>query len=165
MLKPFFLSMAVVAITVASATAPALPPQDAAPSPGVKSAAKLTPEAHAKAKKIYEIDCAICHGPTGDGKTDIAKDMQLNLLDWTDPNSLANKSDHDLFESVRKGKGKMPAEDEGRAKNDDLKNLIIYIRKFAKDQPAAPAASHPAAAPEPSSAPSAAPAAAPAPGK
>ncbi len=167
MLKPFFLSMAVVAITIVSATAPALPAQDAAPSSAAKSATKLAPESHAKAKKIYEIDCAICHGATGDGKTDIAKDMQLNLLDWTAPNSLAGKSDHELFDAVRKGKGKMPAEDEGRAKNDDLKNLITYIRKFARDQSAVPAATQPAAAPEPISAPAAVPtpAAAPAPGK
>jgi len=32
----------------------------------------------------------------------------------------------------------MPPEAEGRAKNDDVWNLIIYIRGFSKGQPAAP---------------------------
>jgi hypothetical protein len=32
----------------------------------------------------------------------------------------------------------MPPEDAGRAKDDDVRNLIVYIRSFSKGQPAAP---------------------------
>jgi hypothetical protein len=35
------------------------------------------------------------------------------------PKTLANKPDQDLFNVIRNGKGKMPAEAEGRAKDDD----------------------------------------------
>jgi mono/diheme cytochrome c family protein len=38
-----------------------------------------------RAKQIYNIDCALCHGANGDGKTDLAKDMQLNLSDLRRP--------------------------------------------------------------------------------
>ncbi|MGA7246064.1 MAG: cytochrome c [Terracidiphilus sp.] len=161
MLKSFLLFAAVVLLVLASASAPARPPQDATQAPAAK---KIGPESLAKAKKMYEMDCALCHGATGDGKTDLAKDMQLTLLDWTDPKSLSTMSDQALFEAIRKGKGKMPPEDEGRAKNEEVRNLVIYIRKFAKDQPAAaapaPATEQPAATPAPASAPATPPAAA-----
>ena len=89
----------------------------------------------------------MCHGDSGDGKTDLAKDMQLTLGDWTDPKTLASMSDQQLFDLIRKGKDKMPPEDASRAKNDEIWNLIIYIRAMPKSQPAAAPASAPAAAP------------------
>jgi len=155
MFKSFLLFTAVVLLVLASASAPARPPQDSSQAPAAK---KMGPESLAKAKKMYEMDCALCHGSSGDGKTDLAKDMQLTLLDWTDPKSLSNMSDQALFDAIRKGKGKMPPEEEGRAKNDEVRNLVIYIRRFGKDQPAATAApaapaSQPAAAPAPASTP------------
>ncbi|MGA9586456.1 MAG: cytochrome c [Terracidiphilus sp.] len=146
MLKSFLLFTAVVLLVFASASAPARPPQDASQA---SPARKMGPETTAKAKKLYEQDCALCHGSNGDGKTDLAKDMQLTLLDWTDPKSLSSMSDQALFDAIRKGKGKMPPEDDARAKNDDVHNLVIYIRRFGKDQPAtaAPATEQPTATP------------------
>jgi cytochrome c5 len=163
MLKSFLLFAAVVLLVLASASAPARPPQDASQAPATK---KMGPEATAKAKKMYEMDCALCHGSNGDGKTDLAKDMQLTLLDWTDPKSLSTMSDQALYDAIRKGKGKMPPEDDARAKNDEVRNLVTYIRKFGKDQPAtsaAPAApaSQPATDPTPAAAPAPPPATAP----
>jgi cytochrome c5 len=160
MLKSFLLFAAVVLLVLASASAPARPPQEANQSaaPGKKP----TADAMAKAKKVYELDCAMCHGAAGDGKTDIAKDMQLTLMDWSDPKTLAGQSDQALIEVIRKGKGKMPPEDAARATNDEVRNLVTILRKFAKDQPAAAApASAPATAPE--AAPEQTPAPAPAP--
>lgn len=153
MLKPVFLVSAAALVAFAPFSMAAAPPQDSATA---ASKVKITTESQAKAKKLYNIDCALCHGATGDGKTDVAKDMQLTMTDWTDVKSLAGQPDQELFNVIRKGKGKMPAEDVGRAKDDEIWNLIVYIRSFGKDQPAAPAA--------PAPAPAAAPATAPAPG-
>jgi mono/diheme cytochrome c family protein len=104
-----------------------------------KAPMKANPETMAKAKKLYAQDCAMCHGDDGSGKTDLAKDMNLKLLDWSDPKSLADKTDKDLFDAIRKGKGdKMPAEEASRAKDDEVWHLVLYIRGMAKaDQPAA----------------------------
>ncbi len=110
-----------------------------APVPA-KSHTKPTAEAQAHAKKLYAVDCAVCHGETGNGKTDLADSMQLKLDDWTNPSSLTGKTDEDLFKTIRNGKDKMPAEAEGRAKDDDVWNIIAYIRGMSKNQPAAPAA-------------------------
>jgi mono/diheme cytochrome c family protein len=114
--------------------------QEAAPThaSGQKNSSKAAADkAMARAKEIYGVDCALCHGANGDGKTDLAKDMQLSLKDWTDPKSLADKSDADLFKMIRSGNDKMPPEPDGRAKDDEVKSLILYIRSMSKDQPAA----------------------------
>jgi hypothetical protein len=63
--------------------------------------------------------------------------------DWTDPKTLANKSDKELFDIIRNGKDKMPPEDASRAKHDDVWNLILYIRAMGKGRSAEPAAPAP----------------------
>jgi mono/diheme cytochrome c family protein len=151
MLKPLLVVSAVVlfGITASSAAGPTQQEATPAPAPAAasqKSPVKPTAQSQARAKQIYGTDCTICHGANGDGKTDLAKDMQLTLKDWTDPKALADQSEKDLFNTIRNGKGKMPAEDAGRAKDDEVWNLIIYIRGLYKQQPAAeqPAAVPPA---------------------
>lgn len=118
------------------ATAPTPAPAPAPAASNLKNPVKPTPESQAKAKKLFDVDCAMCHGANGNGKTDLAKDMQVTMLDWTDPSTLASKNDGDLFEVIRKGKDKMPAEDAARAKDDDVWNLVIYIRSLSKEHPA-----------------------------
>jgi len=149
MLKPLLCASAVVLFGVVASSTPGPISQDAAPAhaSGQKSSSKAASEkALGRAKEIYGVDCAICHGANGDGKTDLAKDMQMSLKDWTDPKSLAALSDAELFKSIRAGNDKMPPEPDGRAKDDDVKGLILYIRSMAKAQSAtAPAESAPAA--------------------
>lgn len=161
MLKSSLLVVAVVSLVTAAvltrsqtpststpAPAPALTqPQTVTPQPAtaVKNPVKPTAESQAKAKALYAIDCAMCHSDNGSGKSDLAKSMSLTLDDWTSPGTLAGKQDWELFNIIRNGKGdKMPAEGEGRAKDTEVWNLIIYIRSFSKGAaasavPAAPA--------------------------
>lgn len=153
MFKPFLLLSAVVFFAIAAAPSSALPPQAThrrpaakAPAPSGPTPAQIEAQAMDKAKKLYAIDCALCHGEKGDGKTDVAKDMQLTLSDWTDPKALAGKSDKDLFDVIRNGKDKMPPEGTARATDDEVKHLIMYIRSMAKAQTGTPAAA-PAASP------------------
>lgn len=144
MLKSLLLLSAVIGIAAAPvnpgratqepAPAPA-PAAQAAPPPSstVKNPVKPTADSQAKAKKMYGFDCEMCHGANGNGKTDLAKDMSLTLKDWTDPAVLSAKSDGDLFDIIRKGVDKMPPEEAARAKDDDVWNLVIYIRSLAKN--------------------------------
>jgi mono/diheme cytochrome c family protein len=133
MLKPLLFVSAVVLFGITAWSASGIAAQDESQ----KSQAKPSEKAQARARAIYAQDCVICHGETGDGKTDLAKDMQLKLDDWTDPATLGAKSDADLFKVIRNGKDKMPPEAEGRAKDDEVRNLILYIRGLSKQQPAA----------------------------
>jgi len=133
MLKPLLFVSAVVVFGITASSAIAPRPQDAAQAPAAKKdAGKAGDKAQARAKEIYAVDCAICHGENGNGKTDLAKDMGLTLSDFTDAKTFAAKSDQDLFKLIRDGKDKMPAEGIGRAKDDELKNLVIYLRNLSK---------------------------------
>lgn len=150
MQKPLLLLPAVVFLALGAAYNPGSPSQEGTTPKASKSAAN---EAIARGKKIYDIDCALCHNANGDGKSDLAKDMQLSLSDFTDPKTLSGKTDDQLFDLIRKGKDKMPGEDAARAKNDDVKSVIQYIRNLSKEQPASAPAAAPANPPAASSAP------------
>lgn len=140
MLKPFLFASAVVLFGITASSALGPTPQDAAA--GQKNPVKATEKSQARAKEIYAVDCALCHGDSGNGKTDLAQAMQVTLDDWTDPKALANRPDAELFNAIRNGKGKMPAEAEGRAKDTEVWNLILYIRGMAKQSAAPPAAAN-----------------------
>jgi mono/diheme cytochrome c family protein len=121
--------------TPSPALAPALnPPETVAPPPAapVRNPVKPTAESQAKAKSLYRMDCAMCHGDNGNGKTDLATSMELTLDDWTDPKALTGKEDWEMFNIIRVGKGKMPPESKGRATDSEVWNLVIYIRSFSK---------------------------------
>jgi mono/diheme cytochrome c family protein len=107
---------------------------------GTKNPAKPTAESQAKAKQLYAIDCAMCHGDNGNGKTDLATSMSLTLSDFTDPKSLDGHPDGEIFNIIRNGKDKMPGEDKARASDTEVWNIVIYVRSFAKSQGAAPQA-------------------------
>jgi mono/diheme cytochrome c family protein len=114
--------------------APTAPAGVAAPA---KNPIKPTAESIAKAKQLYSIDCAMCHNDNGNGKSDLANSMGLNLPDLTDPKTLEAKTDGELFTLFRSGKDKMPGEDPGRAKDNDVWNLVSYVRSLSKTQTAA----------------------------
>jgi mono/diheme cytochrome c family protein len=138
MLKPFLLLSAVILLAVTlppwTTLASGSPAQITPASPPSTNPVRPTAASQERAKKLFAIDCAVCHGDNGNGATDLAKSMNTTLLDWTDPKSLADKSDQDLFTIIRNGKDKMPAEDASRAKDSEVWNLIIYIRGFSKGQ-------------------------------
>ena len=163
MLKSSLLLLAAVLLVAVCLPLEGRSPQQGTPAPAVEQQTPVTPaaptqaknpvkptaESQAKAKSLYQIDCALCHGDNGNGQTDLGKSMELTMDDWTIPGTLANKTDGDLFAVIRNGKGKMPPEEVGRAKDTEVWNLIIYIRKFASNSPAPAPAAPAAPAPTP----------------
>jgi mono/diheme cytochrome c family protein len=85
-----------------------------------------------RSREIYKRDCLVCHGANGDGKTDILRDRDLNLPDWTDRTSLISRPDQQLFNVIRFGRSKMPAESVGRADDGEVRGLIRYIRSMGR---------------------------------
>jgi mono/diheme cytochrome c family protein len=145
MLKPLLFVSTVVLFGIFALFTPGSISQDTTPAPaaGKINPVKPTDKSQARAKELYGQDCSLCHGDNGNGKTDVASGMGVTLDDWSNPATLANKQDQDLFNVIRNGKGKMPAEEAGRAKDDEVWKLIIYIRGLYKLSPA------PAPAPAP----------------
>jgi mono/diheme cytochrome c family protein len=94
---------------------------------------KPTPASIAQGKKMYDIDCQVCHGKDGDGKGDLAADMKVKLADYRDPAALKERSDGELFYIIKNGKGEMASEGD-RAKPEAMWNLVNYIRSLAKKE-------------------------------
>jgi mono/diheme cytochrome c family protein len=114
-----------------TAPAPAPSAQAAMPAEAVNmpNPVRPTPESLARAKHIYDIDCAMCHGEDGGGKGDITTTVKLR--DYRDPASLRDLTDGQIFYIIKNGKGDMPPEGE-RAKTDETWNMVLYLRSFSK---------------------------------
>lgn len=126
----FFFSVAMV-----SATMQASQHSESTTTSNASKQNPVTPSeaSQAKAKAIYSYDCSMCHGPMGNGKTDLGKDATGSVSDLTDPTTTAHMSDTELFGLILNGKGKMPGE-KGRLKDDEIRNLVTYVRGLAKDK-------------------------------
>ena len=92
---------------------------------------KSTPESLARAKKWWKLDCEMCHGKNGDGKGETARDMKLTMADFTDPATLKDHTDGEIFYIIKNGHNDMPAEGP-RVKTEENWDLVNYVRSFAK---------------------------------
>jgi mono/diheme cytochrome c family protein len=112
-----------------------LPYYETIPAEAAKQAnpVKSSPESLARAKKWWNVDCAMCHGKDGNGKTDMAADMKLTLADFTDPNSLKDRTDGELFYIIKNGHQQMPPEG-NRVKLEENWDLVNYVRSLAKSK-------------------------------
>jgi mono/diheme cytochrome c family protein len=109
------------------------PSYDAIPVEAAKqpNPVKSTPESLARAKKWWTLDCEMCHGKNGDGKGDTAKEMKLQIVDFTDAASLKGRTDGELFWIIKNGHNDMPAEGP-RIKPEENWELVNYVRSLAK---------------------------------
>jgi mono/diheme cytochrome c family protein len=88
---------------------------------------KPTPESIASGKKIYAMDCALCHGTDGEGKTEVSK--QMKIPDLTAAATLKGRTDGELLYRIKSGHGEMPGEGD-RVKEDQLWDVVNYVRSL-----------------------------------
>jgi mono/diheme cytochrome c family protein len=133
-----FASVSLILLTALAAQQPATtkaPAYSAIPVEAAKQAnpVKSSPESLARAKKWWTIDCAMCHGANGNGKGDLAKDMKLQIVDFTNPDTLKARTDGEIFYTIKNGHNDMPAEGP-RIKVEENWDLVNYVRSLAKDK-------------------------------
>jgi mono/diheme cytochrome c family protein len=131
MLKPLFVIFTALAFFPQEPATPPAPSAIPAEAAHMTNPVKPTAESQARAKKLYGYDCAMCHGPNGNGKGDIVLEPKVTLKDYTDPTALKEFSDGEIFYIIKNGKGQMPSEGD-RAKNEELWNMVILVRSFSK---------------------------------
>ena len=95
---------------------------------------KSSPESLARAKKWWTLDCVMCHGKDGDGKGETAKDMKLTVSDFTNPATLKDRTDGELFYIIKTGHQDMPPEGQ-RVKVEENWDLVNYVRSLVKKAP------------------------------
>jgi len=121
-----------------SQAAPASSPHNYAISPedaAKKNPIRFTDASVERGKKVFKTQCALCHGEKGEGKGDLAKDMNLSLPDFTQADSLSKLTDGELFTIVGSGKEPMPSQ-KGRMPAPQMWNVVNYLRAVGGKVPA-----------------------------
>jgi mono/diheme cytochrome c family protein len=116
-----------------SPTSPATSVYAAIPAEAAKvpNPVRSSPESLARAKKWWKLDCEMCHGADGNGKGDVAVSEKYQLADLTDPATLKDHTDGEIFYIIKKGVPNMPPEGD-RAKTEGTWDLVNYVRSLAK---------------------------------
>jgi cytochrome c6 len=81
------------------------------------------------AASLFKAKCAACHGADGSGNTTIGKKMQTPDLR---SDEVQKQTDAQLIESTTNGKGKKMPAYKGKLTDDQIKQLVAYIRELAK---------------------------------
>ena len=129
----FLVALALSAQPASTSTPQVTPTYAAIPVEATKqpNPVKATPESIARARKWWTLDCAMCHGKDGDGKGETAKDMKLAIADFTDPATLKDRTDGEIFYIIKNGHKDMPPEGQ-RVKTEQNWDLVNYVRSLAK---------------------------------
>ena len=132
MIKPLLVVSSMLLVVM---SAPTQEPRNAATAPQaptkpIPPQIKPSPESLARANKVYGYDCAMCHGTDGAGKGELASQMKLTLSDMSDPATLKDKTDAQLYGIIRDGKDKMPAEG-NRMSPEEGWSIVAYVRSLS----------------------------------
>ena len=94
-------------------------------------ALSLAPSTHAAddAAALFKAKCAACHGPDGSGGTATGKAMGTPDLRSED---VQKQTDAQLIDSTTNGKGKKMPAYKGKLTDDQIKQLVGYIRELGK---------------------------------
>ena len=129
----FLLAPALLAQQPSTPTPQKTPTYSAIPVQAVQqpNPVKSGPDSIARAKKWWTLDCVMCHGKDGDGKGETAKDMKLSIADFTNPATLKDRTDGEIFYIIKNGHDNMPPEGQ-RVKVEENWDLVNYVRSLAK---------------------------------
>lgn len=99
-------------------------------------AAKKNPQKADKAsvdqgKEVYGKYCKSCHGKSGEGDGPKAEELKTELIDFTQ-SKFQGQSDGALFYKITKGRDEMPSSHKKNIEDEDVWNLVNYMRTFSK---------------------------------
>ena len=99
----------------------------------LKNPVKATAESIAAGKKLYDTQCATCHGDTGKGDGKMAAAMKdPKPSDLADASWKHGATDGEIFTLIRDGsKGTGMRGYASRMKTEDLWNVVNYLRTLA----------------------------------
>lgn len=81
----------------------------------------------ARGKKLYQSQCAMCHGENADGKGEAVEEMKISPPDFTKPETLKDRTDGELFVILGVGSDTMPGQG-SRLKDRQKWDLVNYLR-------------------------------------
>ena len=105
----------------------AAPPSDR----DVKNPVPPTPENVAAGKKLYEDNCAMCHGDKGAGDGITVENLVVNPADLTDAKLMKRETDGSLFWKITTGRAPMQSWKDTLSDTQRWQ-LVDYIRTLVK---------------------------------
>ena len=84
----------------------------------------------AKGKSVYTANCMACHGADADGKGPAAMALDPKPTDFTQAAFWDGRENKELKKIIRTGKPGTPMAPFPQLSDDDVANLIAYLRKF-----------------------------------
>jgi len=104
---------------------------------------RTTPEGLSAGKRLYEAQCAQCHGVNGDGKGPRGQEMAAQIWSWsrnegpgifTDINYMVQRNGADLTNAILDGGGPMPSY-RGKLSTAEVNSLVDYVYTFFYKHP------------------------------
>lgn len=98
-----------------------------------KNPVSTSQESREEGKKIYALNCLVCHGEDGRGQGVAAQSFGKRVANLTNT-QLRKKSDGDLFWKITEGSWPMPAFWDGDSlSEEEIWHVIRYIRSFSSE--------------------------------
>lgn len=91
------------------------------------------PEAIESGKILYQSQCAMCHGKTGDGRGDLALEIKMRVPDISSPQVQKRRTDGEWLYIITHGHKEMPPEK--RLVDQQKWEMILYMRTLVKGSP------------------------------
>lgn len=82
-------------------------------------------------KELYDQYCKSCHGKFGEGDGPKASELKTELIDFTQ-SKFQSQTDGALFYKITTGRDEMPSSRKKITDDEDVWNIINYMRTFAK---------------------------------
>lgn len=85
-------------------------------------------------KTLFEVQCAMCHGKTGDGTGDLAATLKLSVPKLGDPARDPKLTDGEYFWIVSEGCGTHMKGEKARMAEETRWHLVSYLRALARQR-------------------------------
>jgi mono/diheme cytochrome c family protein len=95
------------------------------------ASAPATESVQDDAEKVFAGKCAMCHGKAGAGDGAAAAAMDPKPTDFTSAEYQEGRTDDEIAEAIKVGKGAMPAYGE-KLSEEAIQGLVAYIRELGK---------------------------------
>ncbi len=99
-----------------------------------KNPVRFTEVMVGRGKKIYLTQCALCHGDAGDGKGELAQEMELSPPDFTKPEVLKKRTDGELYAIIGIGSEVMPSQAK-RMTDRHRWQIVNFLRAVGGQKP------------------------------
>jgi mono/diheme cytochrome c family protein len=100
-----------------------------------KNPVRFTDFSAERGKKLFQTQCAMCHGKDADGKGELVEDLDIHPPDFTKPDVLGKRTDGELFAIMGEGSEKMPGQNK-RMTERQRWQIVNYLRVVQGKTPA-----------------------------